>query len=458
MATNVLMPALSPTMTEGRLSRWLKQEGDGVAPGDVLAEIETDKATMEVEAVDEGVLGRILVVEGTDGVAVNTPIAVLLADGESADAVGAPAAVPEAGAPPIPTDASGGVDVPAGSREVPAPREASSPPRAAPPQERGGRPVERVFASPLARRIAREIGVALETIRGSGPHGRIVRSDVETQRAAAPAPASAAPRQGTPAEATRAAPAAAPVAAPSAAPRPAPVPVTAAHAARPNSSMRKAIARRLAASMQDNPHFYVGMDIELDALLELRAKLNAKSPADGPGAYKLSVNDMLIKAAAIAHRRVPGVAVTYTEDAILHYETIDISVAVSIPDGLITPIIRDADRKGLAAISNEARDLFARARTGKLKPEEYQGGGFSLSNLGMFGVSSFTAIINPPQAAILAVGAGEKRPVVRGDALAIATVMTCTLSSDHRAVDGALAAQWMGAFKHLVQDPLELML
>ena len=223
--------------------------------------------------------------------------------------------------------------------------------------------------------------------------------------------------------------------------------------------MRKAIARRLAASKVENPHFYVTVDVELDALMALRAQLNAKSAPDGkPGAYKLSVNDFLIKAAAMAHRRCPGVAVSYTEDAIIHYETIDIAVAVSIPDGLITPIIRDADRKGLAAISNEARALFARARDGKLRPEEYQGGGFSISNLGMFGVRSFTAIINPPQAAILAVGAGDKRPVVRGDALAVATVMTCTLSADHRAVDGALAAQWMGAFRHLVQDPLELML
>ena len=441
MATHVLMPALSPTMTEGRLSRWLKREGDGVAPGDVIAEIETDKATMEVEAVDEGTLGRILVAEGTDGVAVNTPIAVLLAEGESADA-SAPEAVPVAASASVPPQAKAAAVVSAQAKSDPAGGDGDN----------GGggetRPRTRVFASPLARRIAQEVGVILDGITGSGPNGRIVRADVEAAAA------------GTkPAAATT-------VAAEVSAPLPAPAPAKPAaathygpHRAVPNSSIRRAIARRLTASKVENPHFYVSMDFELDRLLELRATLNAKSAPDGkPGAYKLSVNDMLIKAVAVAHRRVAGIAVTFTEEAILHYENIDISVAVSIPDGLITPIVRDADRKGLVAISHEVKDLVGRARTGKLKPEEYQGGAFSISNLGMFGVRDFTAIINPPQAAILAIGAGDKRAVVRGGALAVATVMTCTLSADHRAVDGALAAQWMGAFRQLVQDPLELML
>ena len=452
MATNVLMPALSPTMTEGRLSRWLKREGDGVAPGDVIAEIETDKATMEVEAVDEGTLGRILVAEGTDGVAVNTPIAVLLAEGESADAA-APEAAPAGGAPAGGTPTGGSAPPQAAAADATAAQAKGDPAGGAASGSAGGADGAsggRVFVSPLARRIAGEVGVALGAISGSGPHGRIVRADVEAAVKAgtvtSPASGASATSPAEPAASARPAAPAQPAA-------------YGAHRAVPNSSMRRAIAKRLSASKNDNPHFYVGMDIELDRLLELRAMLNAKSAPDGkPGAYKLSVNDMLIKAVAIAHRRVGGVAVSFTEEAILHYENIDISIAVSIPDGLITPIVRDADRKGLVAISNEVKDLVGRARTGKLKPEEYQGGGFSISNLGMFGVREFTAIINPPQAAILAIGAGDKRAVVRGGALAVATVMTCTLSADHRAVDGALAAQWMGAFKQLVQDPLELML
>lgn len=445
MATDILMPALSPTMTEGTLARWLKHEGDAVAPGDVIAEIETDKATMEVEAVEEGRLARILVREGTTGVAVNTPIAVLAQEGEE---------LPPAGG----SDGGGRLATP----EVEHAREsgtaagaAESKPGAQPPRVQASEMVKgaedggRLFASPLARRLAHERGIALDTLAGSGPHGRIVRADVERAAEAAaarPAARPAATAPAAPPEAPRPAPAAA--AAPPAAP----------HERMQNSSMRRAIARRLAASMTERPHFYVTVDIELDALLELRAKLNRKSVDASPGAFRLSVNDMLIKAAAIAHRRVPGVAVSYTEDAILRWQNIDISIAVAIPDGLITPIIRDADRKGLAAISNEARDLVARARAGKLKPQEFEGGAFSISNLGMFGVREFTAIINPPQAAILALGAGEKRPVVHGDALAVATVMTATLSSDHRAVDGALAARWMAAFKGIVQDPLELML
>ncbi|MBN9507479.1 MAG: 2-oxo acid dehydrogenase subunit E2, partial [Alphaproteobacteria bacterium] len=314
---------------------------------------------------------------------------------------------------------------------------ASAPAPPAAPREAG----ERIFVSPLARRMAKQAGIDLSGLKGSGPNGRIVKLDIEA-RLGAPAAAPAA--------------AAAPVATPAA--KAPPAPITAPHRLVPNSSMRKVIARRLTEAKQAIPHFYVAMDIELDALLKLRGELNAKSAKDGPGAFKLSVNDLLIKAAALTLRRVPKVNASFTEDAIVLYDDVDISVAVSIPDGLITPIIRQADRKGLAAISNEMKDLAVRARAGKLKPEEYQGGGFSISNMGMYGVSEFAAIINPPQAAILAVAAGAQRPVVKDGALAIATVMTCTLSVDHRVVDGALGAEWLAAFKRVVEDPLSLML
>ena len=444
MATNILMPALSPTMTEGTLARWLKKEGDTIKAGDVIAEIETDKATMEVEAVDEGVLGKILVADGTAGVAVNAPIAILVADGEAVPS-GAPAAVP-APAAPAPAPAT---PAPAAPAATPAP--------AAPPAPAPAANGTRIFVSPLAKRLAAAAGISLAAIKGTGPNGRIVRADVEKAQAAPP-PAAAPEPKAAPAPATTPAPA--PAAPAGAVPvyRPAAIPITAPHSVVPNSSMRKVIARRLAESKTFVPHFYVTMDIELDAMLKLRADLNAKSTKDGPGAFKLSVNDLIIKAAAIALRRMPKVNASFTEDAALYYDDVDISVAVSIPDGLITPIVRKADLKGLATISNEMKDLAARAKTGKLKPEEFQGGGFSVSNLGMFGVKEFAAIINPPQGAILAVGAGEKRPVVKNDQLAIATVMTCTLSVDHRVVDGALGAEWLGLFKSLVEDPLSLML
>ena len=423
MATNILMPALSPTMTEGTLARWLKNEGDLVRAGDIIAEIETDKATMEVEAVDEGVLGKILVPGGTAGVKVNEVIAVLVEKGEVfSGAAAAPAAVaaPAVAAAPVVAAA------------------------AAPAAAHG----ERAFASPLARRMAQQAGLDVAKIAGSGPQGRVVKADIEAAMNRPAAVAAAVPVA-----------AAAPVAAP--APRPVAAAAAAALAgttAVPNSSMRKIIAKRLSESKATIPHFYVAMDIELDAMLDLRAKLNARAPKDGPGAYKLSVNDLIIKAAAVTLRRVPGVAASWTEDAILRFNEIDISVAVAIPDGLITPIVRNADTKGLAAISNEMKDLGARAKAGKLKPEEFQGGGFSISNMGMYGVSHFAAIINPPQAGILAVGAGTQRAVVKGGALAIATVMTCQLSVDHRVIDGSLAAEWMAAFKAIVEDPLSLML
>ena len=434
MAINILMPALSPTMTEGTLARWLKKQGDAVKAGDVIAEIETDKATMEVEAVDEGVLGRILVADGTEGVKVNAPIAILVQEGEAV-----PDGAPAASLAPAPAAAA------APEAAKVAEQDAQAPKAAAAPASNGHDKGERIFASPLAKRIATETGVDLKGINGSGPNGRIVRADVEAAKsvpAAAPAPVAAAP----PAK-----PAAAPAPTKAAA-------ITAPHSLVPHTGMRRVIAKRLTESKQTVPHFYLTMDIELDALLKLRGELNARSAKDGAGAFKLSVNDMVIKAAAIALRRVPKVNASFTEEGVAFYEDVDISVAVAIPDGLITPIIRRADQKGLATISNEMKDLGLRARAGKLKPEEFQGGGFSVSNLGMFGVKDFQAIINPPQAAILAVGAGEPRPVVKDGALAVATVMSATLSVDHRVVDGALGAEWLQAFKAIIQEPLNLML
>jgi pyruvate dehydrogenase E2 component (dihydrolipoamide acetyltransferase) len=434
MAINILMPALSPTMTEGTLARWLKKQGESVKAGDVIAEIETDKATMEVEAVDEGVLGKILVADGTEGVKVNAPIAILVQEGE---------AVPEsAAAAPAPAPATAAAEAPKAA-EAPVP--AATTANGHDPSPGGG---ERIFASPLARRVAQEIGVELKGISGTGPNGRIVRADVEAAKAA-PAPAAA------PVAAATAAPAAKPASAPTPAKAAA---ITAPHKLVPHTSMRRVIAKRLTESKQTVPHFYLTMDIELDALLKLRGELNARSAKDGAGAFKLSVNDMVIKAAAIALRRVPKVNASFTEEGVAFYDDVDVSVAVAIPDGLITPIIRRADQKGLATISNEMKDLGLRARAGKLKPEEFQGGGFSVSNLGMFGVKDFQAIVNPPQAAILAIGAGEPRPVVKDGALAVATVMSATLSVDHRVVDGALGAEWLQAFKAIIQEPLNLML
>ena len=432
MPTNILMPALSPTMTEGTLARWLKKEGDAIRAGDVIAEIETDKATMEVEAVDEGVLGKILVPDGTEGVKVNDPIAVL--EGEAGAASAAP---PPTKAPPKQE---------AGEVAAPVQGTPASPPRAvvANGHDPDGERDERVFASPLARRMAKQAGIELASLAGSGPNGRIVRADVE----AAQGKPAAAPAQAAAAVAPTAAPAARAPAAPIAAPG---------HV-EPFSNVKRVTARRLAEAKQTVPHFYVSIDMELDALLKLRGELNARSPKEGPGAFKLSVNDMLVKACAVVLRRVPRVNASYTDDGVFVYDDVDISVAVSIPDGLITPILRGADKKGLVALSNEGKSLFERARAGKLKPAEFQGGSFSISNMGMYGVRDFAAIINPPQAAILAVAAGEKRPVVHDGQLAVATVMTCTLSVDHRVIDGALAAEFVSALKTIVEDPLGLLL
>jgi pyruvate dehydrogenase E2 component (dihydrolipoamide acetyltransferase) len=457
MATNILMPALSPTMTEGTLARWLKKEGDQVKAGDIIAEIETDKATMEVEAVDEGVLGKILVADGTQGVKVNDTIAVLVEPGESvgeAPRSGGSAGNESPSQPAIEAvKADGGKVAGAAEQPIEAPKPSPQPQslnsQPLPPVANGhAKGEERIFASPLARRMAQQAGLDLAGIQGSGPAGRIVKSDIEAalnrpKQAPAAQPAPAAP-----------APAAAPAPKPAA---PAPT-VTQPHTPVPNSTIRKVIARRLAESKQTIPHFYVTMDFEIDALLKLRADLNAKSPKEGAGAFKLSVNDLVIKAVATTLRRFPSVNAMWTDEAILQFQDVDISVAVSTPTGLITPIVKQADRKGLSAISNEMKDLAARAKANKLKPEEFQGGGFSISNMGMYGVREFSAIINPPQAGILAVAAGEQRPVVRKGELAVATVMTCTLSVDHRVIDGALAAEFMQALKGVIEDPLSLML
>jgi pyruvate dehydrogenase E2 component (dihydrolipoamide acetyltransferase) len=382
------------------------------------------------------VLGRILVQDGTEGVKVNDPIAVLVNAGEAVPAAApAPPAKAEAPAAPPPAPTASPAPAPA------APVAAAPKGPAANGHAADG---ERIFASPLARRMAAQAGIDLSALKGSGPNGRIVRADIES--ATQKAPPAAVP---------------APVQAPAQAPRtPAPaVAISAPHRLVPHSSIRKIIARRLTEAKSSIPHFYVSMDIEIDALIALQNQLNAKSPArDQPGSYFITINDLVIRAAGATLRRVPEVNASWTDDGMVFYDDVDISVAVAIPDGLITPIIRRADQKGLLTISREMRDLATRARAGKLKPDEFQGGGFSISNMGMFGVSEFSAIINPPQAAILAVATGAKRPVVKNDALTIATVMTCTLSVDHRCVDGALGARWLREFKTILEDPLSLML
>ena len=432
MPIEIKMPALSPTMTEGNLAKWLKQEGDEVAAGDIIAEIETDKATMEVEAVDEGRLGRILIAEGTEGVAVNAPIALLLEEGEDASALeeaasgtGSTEAKPAAVEPPQ--------QPPAESSAKPAPR----------PKPNGqAKPIvagDRIFASPLAKRIAANEGLNLSAISGSGPHGRIVKADIERALKEGTGKAPAAKDVALtvmPAATAGAIDPAAPV------------------EEIPLSNMRKVIARRLTEAKQTIPHFYLTVDCELDALLGLRKQLNNREGAD----YKLSVNDFVIKASALALTKVPMANVSFAGDKLLQYRTVDISVAVAIPDGLITPIIRNADKKGLGQISEEMKDLATRAKDGKLKPEEFQGGSFSISNLGMFGVKEFSAVINPPQACILAVGAGVQQPLIKDGEVTAATMMSCTLSVDHRAVDGALGAQLLQAFKGYIQEPLSMML
>ncbi|MEJ0025879.1 MAG: pyruvate dehydrogenase complex dihydrolipoamide acetyltransferase [Rhizomicrobium sp.] len=463
MATQILMPALSPTMEEGKLAKWLVKEGDTVKSGDILAEIETDKATMEFEAVDEGKIGKLLVPEGTEGVKVNAPIATLLADGEKADAKvdiasamqSIKAAVTEAApkaeakstppAPKVSVAPAGGEGRGEGAAPPP-PKPAVEAPKA----ESGAR----VFASPLARKIAEQKGLDLAAVQGSGPRGRIVKSDVE------------AAQPGTKPTAGAAAAAKAPAAPAPAAAQPisgmAPLPDARAYfkpddyVEIPHDAMRKTIARRLASAKTLIPHYYLTVDTRIDNLMAMRARLNETSPKEN--GFKLSVNDFVVKACALSLMRVPEVNASWTDTAILRHRHADVGVAVALDFGLITPIVFRAEEKGLAVISNEVKALAERARTKKLKPSEFEGGGFAISNLGMFGIKDFTAVINPPHAAILAVGAGEKRAVVAGDKLEIATVMTVTMSCDHRVIDGATGARFLAAFRQFIEEPASMLL
>jgi pyruvate dehydrogenase E2 component (dihydrolipoamide acetyltransferase) len=448
MPIEIRMPALSPTMTEGNLAKWLKKEGDEVHSGDVLAEIETDKATMEFEAIDDGRLGRILVPEGTQGVKVNEPIAVLLGEDEDASALATPAGPAPAAAPP-PVQRSEPTPAPPSAPQPVAPAAIAAPSPAAPAP---AQPDGRIFASPLARRMATQAGLDLAALKGSGPQGRIVKADIEAVLAGAPARPAAPARAAVPIlpeEKPAAAPAAAPALSKE---RVAALAGNAPYTLQPMTAMRRTIARRLTEAKQTVPHFYVSIDCEIDALLKIRGELNGKSPE------KISLNDFVIRAVALALRRVPAANASWSEEGLLVWDTVDIAVAVALPDGLITPIVKSADRKGLAAIARDTKDLIARARAGKLKLDEFQGGTFSISNMGMYGVRDFAAVINPPHGGILAVGAGEERPIVKAGALAIATMMSCTLSCDHRAVDGATGAQFLAAFKKLVEDPLTMLL
>ncbi|MGB8606274.1 pyruvate dehydrogenase complex dihydrolipoamide acetyltransferase [Bradyrhizobium sp.] len=447
MPINILMPALSPTMEKGNLAKWLKKEGDKVKSGDVIAEIETDKATMEVEAVDEGTIAKILVPEGTQDVAVNDVIAVLAGDGEDVKAAGAGAASAPPKAAPAP-------QAPAAAKPLPAPTPAKTPtppaaapaPQATPASQSNGH--ARIFSSPLARRLAREAGIELARINGSGPHGRVIARDVEEAKSGKGLKA----------------PAVAPAGAPAIAPSMSDKQIRAlfedgSYEVIPHDGMRRTIAQRLTASVQTVPHFYLTMDCDIGKLLAAREEINAAAPKDKEKkpAYKLSVNDFVIKAMAIALQRIPNTNVSWTEGGMLKHKHSDIGVAVAMPGGLITPIIRKAETKSLSTISGEMKDFAARARARKLKPEEYQGGTTAVSNLGMYGIKDFTAVINPPHATILAVGTSEERAVVRNGKIEAAHIMSVTLSCDHRAVDGALGAELIGAFKMLIENPVMMM-
>ena len=464
MPINILMPALSPTMEKGNLAKWLKKEGDKVQSGDVIAEIETDKATMEVEAVDEGTIAKIVVPEGTADVPVNNVIAILAADGEDVKAAASSGGAQKSEAAPSPPP----------SGETPAARQpgegASSsrkatPPSSPPPQpfpqraeqagsaspqppRAGANGHDRIFASPLARRLAKDAGIELARITGSGPHGRVIARDVEAAKSG----------QGLKA------PGAAPAAAPAPAPSMSDQQVRAlfeegSYEVVPHDGMRRTIAQRLTASTQTIPHFYLTIDCSLNELLKAREAANAAAPKDKDGkpAYKLSVNDFVVKALAVALQRVPDANVSWTDGGMLKHKHSDIGVAVAMPGGLITPIVRKAETLPLSVISNQMKDFAARARARKLKPEEYQGGTSAVSNLGMYGIKDFTAVINPPHATILAVGAGEERAIVRDGEIKVATMMSVTLSCDHRAVDGALGAELIGAFKQLIENPVMMM-
>jgi pyruvate dehydrogenase E2 component (dihydrolipoamide acetyltransferase) len=451
MPINILMPALSPTMEKGNLAKWLKKEGDKVKSGDVIAEIETDKATMEVEAVDEGTIAKILVPEGTQDVPVNDVIAVLAGDGEDVKAAGAgaasapPKAAAPAQAPAAAKPAAAPAAAPAAKAEAPVSAVPAPQPAAPAPQANGH---ARTFSSPLARRLAKEAGVELARINGSGPHGRVIARDVEEAKsgkglkapAAAPSTASA-PALGMSDKQILA------------------LFEPGSYEVVPHDGMRRTIAQRLTASVQTVPHFYLTMDCDIGKLLAAREEINATAPKDKEKkpAYKLSVNDFVIKAMAIALQRIPNANVSWTEGGMLKHKHSDIGVAVAMPGGLITPIIRKAETKSLSTISAEMKDFAARARARKLKPDEYQGGTTAVSNLGMYGIKDFTAVINPPHATILAVGTSEERAVVRSGRIEAAHIMSVTLSCDHRAVDGALGAELIGAFKMLIENPVMMM-
>ena len=446
MPTNILMPALSPTMEKGNLAKWLKKEGDKIKSGDVIAEIETDKATMEYEAVDEGTLAKIVVPEGTQDVAVNSVIAVMAADGEDVKAAAAGAASAPAKAPEKKAEAKS-----APSFETPAARAPQDEAKRSPHPEEARSAVSkgeggRIFASPLAKRLAKDAGIDLARVSGSGPHGRVIARDIEDAKYGkgfkAVAPASAA-------------------VAGAIAPAMSDQQILGlyeegSYESIPHDGMRRTIAQRLTAATQSMPTFYLTIDCDLGKLTTAREEINAAAPKDKDGkpAYKLSVNDFVIKAMALALQRIPDANVSWTESAMLRHKHSDIGVAVALPFGLITPIIRQAETKSLSAISNEMRDLAARAKAKKLKPHEYQGGSSSVSNLGMYGIKDFTAVINPPQSSILAVGAGEERAVVRNGQIVPATIMSVTLSCDHRAIDGALGAELITAFKKLIENPV----
>jgi pyruvate dehydrogenase E2 component (dihydrolipoyllysine-residue acetyltransferase) len=454
MSVNILMPALSPTMEKGNLAKWLKKEGDKVKPGDVIAEIETDKATMEYESIDEGTLAKIVVPEGTQDVPVNQLIAVLAEEGE--DPKAAAAAAGKGAAPaPAPAKAAAPAAPPPPAQPAPQPtpqvhaeQRPSAPPTAAPVARSGnGHGANRIFSSPLARRLAKDAGIDLGRVQGSGPHGRVIARDVEAAKSG----------KGL----------VAPAAAPAAAAAPAPIQAPSDDKIRalfeagsyevvPHDNIRRIIARRLVEAKQTIPHFYLTLDCNIGKLLAAREEINAAAPKDKEGkpAYKISVNDFVIKALALALQRVPEANVTWTEGAMLKHKHSDIGVAVAIPGGLITPVVRHAEAKSLSLISNEMKDFAARARARKLKPEEYQGGSSAVSNLGMYGIKDFAAVINPPHATILAVGAGEERAVVKSGKIEAAWLMSVTLSTDHRAVDGALGAQLLDAFKALIENPL----
>src|SRR6266700_2608990 len=461
MPINILMPALSPTMEKGNLAKWLKKEGDPVKAGDIIAEIETDKATMEVEAADEGVLAKIVVPEGTADVPVNQLIAVLAGEGEDVKAAAAGAKA-GAGPPAAASKPAQAAEAPTKSASTPAPSPQPSPQRgegvpaprpqpSAPAMPRtNGAPAGRIFSSPLARRLAREAGIDLGRVQGTGPHGRVVARDIEAAKSGKGLRAPGAP--GVPA------------AAPIAARAPSDEKIRAlfepdSYEVVPHDNMRKIIAQRLTESKLTIPHFYLTVDCALDKLLSAREESNATAPKDKDGkpAYKISVNDFVIKALALALQKVPEANVTWTEGAMLKHKHSDVGVAVAIKGGLITPVVRKAEQKSLSAISSEMKDFAVRARARKLMPEEYQGGSTAVSNLGMYGIKDFYAVINPPHATILSVGAGEARPVVRNGNIEIAQVMTVGLSTDHRAVDGALGAELLGAFRQFIENPVMML-